>query len=136
MTQRELVKCPHCESTSIFIHQEDDLCLCGECGEAWERATKAHAVPRWIPVSERMPPVGERCLFYRPLADNSGDNVITVKTAMKNGQHCWTNTVPDGEELCNPSNGACHVSHWMPLPSAPEQNKLAIEQTKKHRLGK
>ena len=45
MTQHELVKCPHCESTSIFIHQEDDLCLCGECGEAWEQATKAHAVP-------------------------------------------------------------------------------------------
>ena len=55
MTQRELVKCPHCESTSIFIHQEDDLCLCGECGEAWEQATKAHAVPQWIPVSERLP---------------------------------------------------------------------------------
>lgn len=46
MTQHELVKCPHCESTSIFIHQEDDLCLCGECGEAWERATKAQAVPK------------------------------------------------------------------------------------------
>ena len=49
MTQYELVKCPHCESTSIFIHQEDDLCLCGECGEAWEWATKAQAVPEgWM----------------------------------------------------------------------------------------
>ena len=55
MTQHELVKCPHCESTSIFIHQEDDLCLCGECGEAWEQATKAQTVSQWIPVSERMP---------------------------------------------------------------------------------
>ena len=78
---------------------------------------------RWISVKEKLPPVGEQCLFYRPLAEQSGDNVVAVKTAMKIGQHCWSNTVPDGETPCNPSNGACHVTHWMPLPSAPAQAK-------------
>ena len=79
------------------------------------------AVPQWIPVSERLPPVGDRCLFYRPLAEKSGDKVIAVKTAMADGQFCWTNTIPDGAVQCNPSDGACHVTHWMPLPAAPEQ---------------
>ena len=86
--------------------------------EAYQ-AAKAHAVPQWIPVSERLPPVDDQCLFYRPLANKSGDKIIAVKTAMPDGQFCWDNTVPDGETPCNPSNGACHVTHWMPLPAAP-----------------
>ena len=87
------------------------------------QAAKAQAAPQWIPVGERLPPVGEQCLFYRPLANKSGDKIIAVKTAMPDGQFCWDNTVPDGETPCNPSNGSCHVTHWMPLPAPPEQNK-------------
>lgn len=82
-----------------------------------------NSVMKWISVNDQLPPVGERCLFYMPLAEQSGDSVVAVKTAMKNGQPCWPNTVPNGEDPCNPSNGDCHVTHWMPLPSAPEQNK-------------
>ena len=89
---------------------------------AWQ-AAKAQAVPQWIPVSERLPPVDDQCLFYRPLANKSGDKIIAIKTAMPDGQFCWDNTVPDGKTPCNPSNGACHVTHWMPLPAPPEQNK-------------
>ena len=111
MTQRELVKCPHCESTSIFIHQEDDLCLCGECGEAWEQATKAHAVPQWIPVSERLP---ENEGTYFCLGHNGTPFVCLLRNKKYEGKIWLRNTgtmVVDG------------ITHWMPIPSLPEQNK-------------
>jgi len=105
------------ETLADMAHQQSKII------ERFQKATKAQIVPEWIPVSDRLPQVGERCLFYRPLAENSGDDVISVKTAIPDGKFCWDNTVPDGETPCNPSNGACHVTHWMPLPPAPEQNK-------------
>ena len=111
MTQRELVKCPHCESTSIFIHQEDDLCLCGECGEAWEQATKAHAVPQWIPVSERLP---ENEGTYFCLGHNGTPFVCLLRNKKYEGYVWLRNTGTrrvDG------------ITHWIQLPSAPEQNK-------------
>ena len=114
MTQRELVKCPHCESTSIFIHQEDDLCLCGECGEAWERATKAQAVPQWIPVSERLPDAGVLCIVF------GANGVVNNQFEYYKQEHIkgYFGSVVDGcvFELTE-------VTHWVPLPSAPEQNK-------------
>jgi hypothetical protein len=73
----------------------------------------------WISVDEQLPPVGKQCLFYRPLAEMTGDRIIAVKTATKDMKDCWRETVPDGCEPCNPSSGACHVTHWMPLPEPP-----------------
>lgn len=75
----------------------------------------------WINVKERPPTAGEECLFYRPLAEKTGDRVISVKVATKDNNDCWKETVPAGCEPCNPSNGACHVTHWMPLPRPPEK---------------
>jgi hypothetical protein len=74
----------------------------------------------WISVKDRMPPEGVKCLFYRPLADKSCDPIISVKIAAKDLGHCWDSTVPDGEKPCNPSDGSCHVTHWMPLPEPPK----------------
>ena len=105
------------ETLADMAHQQSKII------EKLQKSTKAKAVPQWIPVSERLPPVGDRCLFYRPLAEKSGDKVIAVKTAMTDGQFCWTNTIPDGAVQCNPSDGSCHVTHWMPIPTAPEQPK-------------
>lgn len=109
MTQHELVKCPHCESTSIFIHQEDDLCLCGECGEAWERATKAQ--PQWISVSERMP---ENEGTYFCLGHNGTPFVCLLRNKKYEGYVWLRNTgtrVVDG------------ITHWMPITPAPVQAK-------------
>lgn len=77
----------------------------------------------WIKCSERMPNPGERCLFYRPLAGNSQDEVMAVKVAKYDMGQCWQSTVPDGSRPCNPSEGYCHVTHWMPLPPPPAQEK-------------
>ena len=68
-----------------------------------------------------MPPKGKKCLFYRPLAGNSGDQVISVKTAIEGNGFCWSETIPKGCEPTNPTDGSCHVTHWMPLPEPPEQ---------------
>lgn len=75
----------------------------------------------WIKCSEKMPESGDECLFYRPLAGNTGDPVIAVRIAKNDDGQCWAQTVPDGELPCNPTDGYCHVSHWMPLPPPPSE---------------
>ena len=73
----------------------------------------------WISVKDRLPEIGIKCLFYRPLAENTNDPVVAVKTSKKDDGTCWMQTVPDGELPCNPTDGYCHVTHWMPLPDMP-----------------
>ncbi len=145
MTQRELVKCPHCESTSIFIHQEDDLCLCGECGEAWERATKAQIVPKWwrlVPVeptkemfaagydelenSESIELIYKRMISASPACGGSSEWVSVFKERPQKieGNKIWA-TDGDTQFECEFNDGFwCNISgseftHWMPLPPAP-----------------
>ena len=118
MTQRELVKCPHCESTSIFIHQEDDLCLCGECGEAWEQATKAQTVSQWIPVSERMPEYGANALIVVDGETEAENQVFEFKSGKWSSGGFFESNKDDGRYYY-----VREVKYWMPLPAAPEQNK-------------
>ncbi|MEH8118704.1 MULTISPECIES: hypothetical protein [Aeromonas] len=75
----------------------------------------------WLPI-ETAPRDGRKALVYRPLAENSGDERIAVKR-LTGGQsnNCWDKTVPPGATPCNPTDGACHVTHWMPLPDDPVQ---------------
>ncbi|VAG26206.1 Protein of uncharacterised function (DUF551) [Enterobacter ludwigii] len=63
----------------------------------------------WVPCSERMPSVGEKVLAYRPDAPESNDPLIKMakyvgKSAHGHGFDCY-----------------CKPSHWMLLPSAPQQ---------------
>lgn len=75
----------------------------------------------WLPI-EIAPRDGRKALVYRPLAENSGDERIAVKRLTGGrSNHCWDKTVPPGETPCNPTDGACHVTHWMPLPDEPAQ---------------
>lgn len=75
----------------------------------------------WLPI-ETAPRDGRKALVYRPLAENSGDERIAVKRLTSGrSNNCWDKTVPPGETPCNPTDGACHVTHWMPLPDEPAQ---------------
>lgn len=58
-------------------------------------------------------------LVYRPLARNSRDEPIALKRLIGGNNHCWPSTVPPGCDPCNPTDGACHVTHWQPLPRPP-----------------
>ena len=72
----------------------------------------------WLPI-ETAPCDGRKALVYRPLAFNSSDEPIAVKRLVGGNRHCWESTVPEGSVATNPTDGACHVTHWMPLPEPP-----------------
>lgn len=74
----------------------------------------------WIDIEAELPPPGDKCLFYRPLAANSGDEIVAVKVAKSTNQFCWKSTVPQGKDPVNYSSGSCHTTHWMPLPAPPK----------------
>lgn len=72
----------------------------------------------WRPI-ETAPRDGRMALVLRPLADNSNDDIVAIKRLIGGNNFCWPYTVPPGEKPTNPTDGACHVTHWMPLPSPP-----------------
>lgn len=55
----------------------------------------------------------------RGLADVSSDEPVALKRLIGGHQGCWERTVPPGSEPYNPTDGACHVTHWRPLPEPP-----------------
>lgn len=72
----------------------------------------------WQPIATA-PDDGRRALVYRPLARNSNDEPIAIKRLIGGNHHCWSSTVPPGALPHNPTDGACHVTHWMDLPDPP-----------------
>ena len=72
----------------------------------------------WMPI-ETAPRDGRKALVYRPLARNSGDEPVAIKRLVDTDNTCWDCTVPAGSTPCNPTDGSCHVTHWMPLPTLP-----------------
>ena len=73
----------------------------------------------WIPVSERLPPVGEKVLYTCLLVGDGPEDYFTDVNA-----GCW-----DGEARNLPgkpamkyddSNDWHPCSHWMPLPPPPD----------------
>lgn len=73
----------------------------------------------WLPI-ESAPSDGRQALVFRPLAHMSGDKNIAVKCFIGGNNFCWEKTVPAGCNPCNPTDGACHATHWMPLPEPPK----------------
>ncbi|EJM8821673.1 DUF551 domain-containing protein [Escherichia coli] len=63
----------------------------------------------WVACSERMPEEGQKVLVFRPCAEESNDP--PVKSAIYKG----------GREYYHGFDCYCEPSHWMPLPSAPQQ---------------
>ena len=78
--------------------------------QAW-KAAKAQAVPQWISVSERLPKHGQYVLsasidgrIYKSMAHITTGGRCIFKCALVVWEHD-------------------NVTHWMPLPAAPEQQK-------------
>lgn len=109
-----------------FPEHHDEVSWCADsvvaCEVPYVRADLVGKQPApWLSI-ETAPRDGRKALVYRPLAENSGDERIAVKR-LTGGQsnNCWDKTVPPGATPCNPTDGACHVTHWMPLPDDPVQ---------------
>ncbi len=79
----------------------------------------AAALQGWRPI-KTAPKDGRLALVYRPLAANSGDQPVTVKRLIGGNNHCWDSTVPKGHNPTNPTDGSCHVTHWMQIPEPPQ----------------
>lgn len=75
--------------------------------------------PQWRPIST-IPTDGRRVLVFRPLAERTNDQPIAIKRTRGWNEWCWPETVPSGAKSTNPTDGACHATHWMPLPAAPD----------------
>lgn len=99
----------------------DDLPVVDAFLERIEAALAGKTPDAWLPIDTALRD-GRKVLVYRPLAENSGDERIAVKRITGGrGHSCWDKTVPPGQTPCNPTDGACHVTHWMPLPDEPAQ---------------
>ena len=126
MTQREEFENWFFENTLMkyeFSKEEilrtcDDLDECGDYYHlfvrtswlAWQ-AAKQHAVPEWIPVSERLP---ENEGTYFCLGHNGTPFVCLLRNKKYEGK-IWLRSTG--------TKRVVGITHWMPLPAAPEQNK-------------
>ena len=73
-----------------------------------KRIAELEAAQRWIPVSERLPQIGVRVLFYNNFIKN-------IHKGWFSGDE-WTSDIGifyNGDKLKR-------ITHWMPLPEPPE----------------
>ena len=81
------------------------------CSDDWYREACDYkaALPRWIPVTERLPKEGEFVLVYGDFYPNKHDGgVIAVSKRMD-----WNYWQGFGRER--------NITHWMPLPEPPKE---------------
>lgn len=95
--------------------------LCEQAADAIEQLEKQ--VPKWIPVSERLPEVVDSYLVVIKCKYDYEDQYdVCVDVATYNPyerayiDNCW-NTYNDWDE----GQQYIHVTHWMPLPEPPKE---------------
>lgn len=95
--------------------------MCQEAADALEHLQAENEelkaqVPRWIPVEDRLPEEGKRCLLYTPC-----DGIICVGFYGGNDnwehRHKWklVTAMRSTQTLTK------KVTHWMPLPKLPKE---------------
>ena len=82
---------------------------------AFEAYQAAKAQPQWIPVSERLPEYGVAVF----VVIDGIFKLIPFKRVCFGGVWWWESVISSTCMLYDIND----VTHWMPLPSAPEQNK-------------
>jgi len=70
---------------------------------------------------------GSDALVYRPLARLTNDEPVAIRRLIGGDNYSYERTVPKGEKPCNPTDGSCHVTHWMPLPAPPSADPAPIK---------
>lgn len=93
----ELRRCASCVETAALLIEEQEVALA------------AARDPRWIPVTERLPKPFESVLLYMP----NEAPLPTVHEGYVDREGDWHRLSVFG--------AACRVTHWMPMPSAPEE---------------
>ena len=79
--------------------------------EELQKAAKAQAVPEWVPVSERLP---DEDGTYFCLGHDGTPFVCLFRTTKYEGK-IWLRSTG--------TKRIYGITHWMPVPTAPEQNK-------------
>ena len=93
------------ETLADMAHQQSKII------EKLQKAAKTQVVPQWVPVSERLP---EEEGTYFCLGHN-GTAFVCLFRATKYEGKFWLRSTG--------TKRIYGITHWMPLPAAPEQNK-------------
>lgn len=88
----------------------------------WERKQEL-AMPKWIPVTERLPEVGKDVLIYAVCKDDDFPGVITISHRMifrlfptSEGAEIWNSPWQYFADDYD-------ITHWQPLPEPPKEEK-------------
>lgn len=112
--------------TSFYIRELEKAK--GRIAELEQRLAEAEAkIPRWIPVTERLPKPGATILAV----DNSGDMGVCTFVNAKFVGECFGGQayLDDGGWDCSPSKVIGeYVTHWMPRPEKPESGKVEVKE--------
>ena len=121
MKETDIVQALRCcaegECKDCAMHEDKQRCqenLLDKAAEAIERLTAENAAlrekQRWIPVTERMPEIGQKCLI--------ANREIVVRGWLR-PDGVWKTGV-SSDELW--SKFSLHTpTHWMPLPEPPKE---------------
>ena len=125
MTEKEIVQALRCcaegECKDYAMHEDKQRCqenLLDKAAEAIERLTAENAalrekVPQWISVEERLP-IDRLKKYLVAFRDAGGLIVDMARYFPSDGWTCDNWDVP--QKL---------ITHWMPLPEAPEEGGKA-----------
>ena len=86
--------------------------------EAWQ-ATKAQAVPQWIPVSERLPTYGDNVLIVADGEIETENQVFEFKKGKFSSSDFFESNKDDGIYYY-----IREITHWMPLPAPPTNQEV------------
>ena len=99
-------KCPVCGGSVAGIRPAD-LPEAEASAERISSVVRSNATTGWIKISERLPEEGIYVIAFEPHCVNNPDKGIGI---------CEV----DSDFTAKKSDGSFWITHWMPLPDAPE----------------
>lgn len=137
----ELVKrLMYCRNNAAIITAEELVEIADETADATEELSRAQeqwitqernallkSIPRWVPVTERLPEDGS--LVGKLIADSDGNIRIASQCAeitLSGGKTVYTDLIDLVSLLAEDTpttkwEDCTHITHWMPLPEPPKE---------------